>query len=207
MGLYAKVWTNKFKSQIEWFSTGILKVWGGHGPPAPTRGTPGVAPVLCKAQGGTQHPEHALLTTLGVTQNHTPTEPWLATLYLYTETTNWECTGFPTFTKCHFRSIQQQPWMQWAQVLLSSPQLLEPGPALSCASTAVHALQTESSKGQGTGSKHTEIMWFAVKETKLYWEAFLSFQKNESITHSTLVKLKGSNNKGQNLILIIELFK
>lgn len=41
-------------------------------------------------------------------------------------------------------------------------------------------------------------MWFAVKETKLaYWE------ENESID-STLLNLKGSNNKGQNLILMIE---
>lgn len=70
--------------------------------------------------------------------------------------------------------------------------------------SAVYALQTEPSKEQGTGSKHTEIMRFAVKETKLYWEAFLSFKKNESITHSTLVELKGSNNKRQNLIPMIE---
>lgn len=70
----------------------------------------------------------------------THAEPWLAVLHLYTETTNWECTGFPTLTKCHFRNIQQHPWMKWPQVLLSSSQLLELCPALSCASTPVHAL-------------------------------------------------------------------
>lgn len=78
-------------------------------------------------------------TTACYTESHT--YRILISNSLYTESTNWECTGFPTFTKCHFTSIQQQTWMKWPQVLLSSSQFLElECPALSFASTAVYAL-------------------------------------------------------------------
>lgn len=48
------------------------------------------------------------------------------------ETINWEPSGFSTFTKCHFTSIQQWTWIKWSQLLLSSSQLLDSCTALSC---------------------------------------------------------------------------
>lgn len=68
----------KFEQISSQVSTGILKAWDGHGPPAPTLGTTRVAPVVSKAWCATQHHEHALLTPLHITH----TEFWLAILYI-----------------------------------------------------------------------------------------------------------------------------